>query len=366
MIKVKRILTVLTLFLILTFLPSADTFAAIPGFAPPKRPIKIFIEGREVKLTLPILNKNDRNYYPFRELCEAAGAYVTWDSVNDRAIAELDGNRVEFNIGRSDYYVNGVYKVMPDATTVVDTSVNRSYVPIRYFMEGLGFDVAFFITQRYDIIRVAKNPTEEQDVILQLQGYRDNINTPKYFPDSYLTNEQFINKGYTYGINYTLETAQLISATAKNLLLTHFNVDYKNLNGFYEKYRYFFMPEAASEIWINGKKYTNEEYIQLRINDIKTYQISCESKVITDWSLVYQSWGTGIHTRCRLFIKFNSIKPEYFKKYNMKQLQTNKWYYVDIEVPLAIIPSRNPDKWKHAEFTFDSEFIYISEFKELT
>ncbi len=98
------------------------------------------INYKEIELTAKIQMVNDRSMYPFRECLENMGATVLWDAVNQIAIGEYNGLTVEFPIGKNEYYVNGVRHEM-DTTSYIDDSINRTYIPIRYAAEGLGFTV---------------------------------------------------------------------------------------------------------------------------------------------------------------------------------------------------------------------------------
>ena len=55
----------------------------------------VFQENR-LYMGMPIIIRNDRIFYPFREILENMGATVSWDAVTRTAIGELNGNRVEF------------------------------------------------------------------------------------------------------------------------------------------------------------------------------------------------------------------------------------------------------------------------------
>ena len=78
--------------------------------------------------------------YPFRECLENMGATVLWDGTNQIAIGEYNGVTVEFPIGKSEYWINGVRYEM-DVPSYIDSSLGRTYIPIRYAAEGLGFTV---------------------------------------------------------------------------------------------------------------------------------------------------------------------------------------------------------------------------------
>lgn len=101
---------------------------------------KVVFNGNEIQLEDSIQIKNGRSMYPFRAILEAMGASVMWDGTNQKAIGTLDGNRVEFKIGTDEYIVNGETKYM-DTQSYVDSMTSKTYIPIRYVAEALGFSV---------------------------------------------------------------------------------------------------------------------------------------------------------------------------------------------------------------------------------
>jgi len=61
-----------------------------------------------------------------------------WDSVSRCAIGEYNGITVEFPIDKNYYYINGEIHYM-DTTSYI--SNGRTYIPIRFAAEALGFTV---------------------------------------------------------------------------------------------------------------------------------------------------------------------------------------------------------------------------------
>jgi hypothetical protein len=102
--------------------------------------IRVFSRGREIRLDQPILNLNDRIMYPFRQIAEAVGAEVNWNGDTRTASAAMAGRSSAFVIGENDYTDNGVKKPM-DAGVRSFIFDSRTYVPLRYIVEPLGYAV---------------------------------------------------------------------------------------------------------------------------------------------------------------------------------------------------------------------------------
>ena len=120
-----------------------------------QKALRLNFNGKDVVLQLKVQNVNNRTMYPFRECLENFGATVLWDSVNNCAIGKLNGKTVEFPIGKQEYYVDGV-KYEMDTTTYIDNSLGRTYIPIRYAAEGLGFTVDWIENDAENIISIHK------------------------------------------------------------------------------------------------------------------------------------------------------------------------------------------------------------------
>ncbi len=81
---------------------------------------------------------NDRTYVPFRALGEALGAEVVWDNDARTVTYTLGNTEVVMTIDETTYTVNGEEKTMDVAPVITG---DRTYVPVRFVGEALGFKV---------------------------------------------------------------------------------------------------------------------------------------------------------------------------------------------------------------------------------
>ncbi len=119
-----------------------------------KKPTKLYINGRSISLVSEIQIVNDRSMYPFRECLENMGATVFWDSINRHAIGEYKGITVEFPIGKDYYFINDEKHFM-DTTSYI--SNDRTYIPIRFAAEALGFSVGWDSTTSENKVIITTN-----------------------------------------------------------------------------------------------------------------------------------------------------------------------------------------------------------------
>lgn len=119
--------------------------AAIPASANNNTPIRVYVDGQEVHFPdqKPYMDKNYRTLVPVRFVSEALGAKVDWNNklqqvtITDESVPSV----IKLWIGRRDYTVNGVAKIMD--THAVLTEKKRTMVPIRFVSEGLGLYVDY-------------------------------------------------------------------------------------------------------------------------------------------------------------------------------------------------------------------------------
>lgn len=106
----------------------------------PQPKINVQLNGQIIELKDPIINRNGTTYYPFREILQLINAQVIWDSEDKRVIGILDDNYIEFKLNSNEYVNNYEYKYLPEGQKVF-TNNDKTYIPIRNLMEGLGYEV---------------------------------------------------------------------------------------------------------------------------------------------------------------------------------------------------------------------------------
>ena len=99
----------------------------------------MMVDGVSTPIDAAPYIRNDRTYVPIRALGEGFGADVYWDNDSRSVTIQLDGNTVVMNVGSTYYWLNGELQVMDVAPEI--SGIGRSYVPIRFVAEALGFQV---------------------------------------------------------------------------------------------------------------------------------------------------------------------------------------------------------------------------------
>ena len=96
--------------------------------------------------------QNNRTYVPFRALGEALGAEVEYDQTAKTVTYELGSTKIVMTLDSKTYTVNGAEKTMDVAPFAKD---NRTYVPVRFVGEGLGFEVTGLTNANGQYVAVA-------------------------------------------------------------------------------------------------------------------------------------------------------------------------------------------------------------------
>lgn len=105
-----------------------------------QKEISLVLDGEKLELEDKVINKNGTTYYPFREIVEFVSGEVVWDNENKIAKGILGVNYVEFQLNNNEYKNNDKYRFLPEGQ-VAFINKGKMYLPIRYFMEGLGYEV---------------------------------------------------------------------------------------------------------------------------------------------------------------------------------------------------------------------------------
>lgn len=87
----------------------------------------------------PYVDSNWRTMVPFRVLGETFGAKVFWDNDARTVTYELGDTEIVMTIDSETYTVNGTEKTMDTAPVIGDG--DRTYVPVRFVGEALGYTV---------------------------------------------------------------------------------------------------------------------------------------------------------------------------------------------------------------------------------
>lgn len=198
----KKYFISLLLILTVVYLSAGQAFAAIPGYTQPARPIRVYISDNPVNLTLPVLVNNGRTLYPFRELLESLGAQVSYDGATKTAIATYDGTVLKFSIGSNTYYVNDAAKTM-DTKAMIDPASGRTYIPIRYAFEALGYTVQWITSEKHDEIRIYNlgdySVPDDQSF---LNKYYNSQHTDNMYYDLDTTNKRIVFKDEYSSVPY--------------------------------------------------------------------------------------------------------------------------------------------------------------------
>lgn len=160
--------------------------------APPK-PVNLRINGESIQLKDPVIIKEGTSYHPFREILELISAEVFWDSENKIAKGILGENYVEFQLNNNEYKNNDNYRFLPGGQKVF-IEKDRTYVPIRNLMEGLGFEVSWEDSTRTIIINEII-PEEEIEEIIEDEVEKEDV-TEDEFTEEKMKEEEIIEDKY--------------------------------------------------------------------------------------------------------------------------------------------------------------------------
>ncbi|TSI04749.1 stalk domain-containing protein [Lysinibacillus sp. BW-2-10] len=119
-------------------------------------PIKIMLDGKEIKVDSEPFIQNNRVLVPMRSIFTALGADVHWDSSTGTITATKKWDTIKLTINSKQAIIN-------DQTHALDVppllQKNRTYVPTRFISEALGIEVKWDNKNRIVSLISPKPPT---------------------------------------------------------------------------------------------------------------------------------------------------------------------------------------------------------------
>ncbi|MBN2221045.1 MAG: beta-propeller domain-containing protein, partial [Vallitaleaceae bacterium] len=145
--------------------------------------ITIYIDQIETDVVEAPFLMNDRTMIPLRGLFESLGATVDYNEITKQAIIKTNEREILLGIGNQFVLVNGQLESLDAASQLKN---NRTYIPLRFVAEALGYQVDWDAQNRSVLINT-KNPEvlKQEDLPLvgdkehlkQLIGYSQNLSS---------------------------------------------------------------------------------------------------------------------------------------------------------------------------------------------
>lgn len=136
--------------------------------------ITVAVNSQDIDFQIkPFIDENNRTQMPVREFAEFLGCSVYW-SAEDRQVSIMvgeGGDSYHFIIGENKYRKNGDYYDMDTAAQIVD---NRTFIPLRYIAEMMGYTVEYVAPKESVILFCDKDGNiilEAADIISCTQEY---------------------------------------------------------------------------------------------------------------------------------------------------------------------------------------------------
>lgn len=135
-------------------------------------PVAISVEKGGGSVLLTGLVVRDRTLAPVRALGEALGASVSWDGKSRAVRLEKGSIRIRMVVGQAVAEINGQSLNLETPPAIVD---ERSYAPVRFIGESLGYVVEWDENQRRVIIK----PPKPEDLPENMSGGDEQTLFPK-------------------------------------------------------------------------------------------------------------------------------------------------------------------------------------------
>lgn len=133
-----------------------DEIAIEKGFsvAPP---IKVVVDGKELKVNVPPFMENNRVLVPMRAIFTELGANVIWDAKTKTITAKKGKTEIKLKINSKQATINGKQVTLDVAPTI---QRNTTFVPTRFVSEALGVEVKWDQKKRTVTLNLPKPPKQ--------------------------------------------------------------------------------------------------------------------------------------------------------------------------------------------------------------
>jgi hypothetical protein len=130
-------------FLLLTLI---FTLLSTTVYASAQNTIIVSIDGNDLSISQEdgkvFIDTNSRTQVPVRVIAEALGYMVTWDPAKYEVGLKKEDAFVKIAIGSNTAETNNGTIVM-DTSAFINKSEARTYVPLRFISEALGYEVSY-------------------------------------------------------------------------------------------------------------------------------------------------------------------------------------------------------------------------------
>lgn len=111
----------------------------------PQKPIEsgdiiIMLDNARLLTDVAPVNINGRIMLPVRDISEALGAEIQWDSITRTVTAVKQGSHIKLQIDSTTAFVNGETKILDVPATIIN---GKTLVPVRFISESFGADVTW-------------------------------------------------------------------------------------------------------------------------------------------------------------------------------------------------------------------------------
>lgn len=149
--------------------------------------------------------ENNRTLVPVSRIVEAFGGESTWDAKTNNTTYTLGNRKVSHVIGSRDVIIQKGSQVQKKTMEVPSKAMNnRTYVPVRYVLEGLGLWVDYEPT--YQLIIVSNESKQGEDLVELEQTQR--LFASEEVPE---TARKYVENYTIDGFNYTMEVGESLT-----------------------------------------------------------------------------------------------------------------------------------------------------------
>ena len=210
---------------ILTSSKSFNDIAIEKGYRPTP-PVKVMLDGKEIKTSANAFLENGRVLVPMRSIFQELGATLRWEAATSSITATKNSDIVQLKIGSKQATINGRSTILEVAPKIYQSV---TFVPTRFVSESLRINVKWDNSNRTVILTTPKAPSKTSVSVA--------VNSNKLTETGYLTEgRSFIPVSGVFtslgaSVSFDGTTSTLTVTKGGNVLVLKANSKQATLNG---------------------------------------------------------------------------------------------------------------------------------------
>lgn len=185
--NMRKIIGFLTLFINILMMCFTSVSANALNIATmPSGNISVYIDEKKVNFDVYPQIINGRTMVPIRDIFEEFGAEIKWNEKTKTVTVKKDMTNYSMTIGNNIIFVGNLYMIMDVSPIIIN---NRTFVPVRFVSEALGYEVLWDSNKKIVMIDTKKESEIELYKIYMNKNFAMMVPSDWNIDESYIAED---------------------------------------------------------------------------------------------------------------------------------------------------------------------------------